>query len=76
MYSSEREQQALGAIGAKPTDLHQPVSNPITSQPLIIASLDSSLYKSEKADFRNYIMKSSNSVSSSFPRLKIGSLMR
>ena len=59
-------QQAFGVTAAKPTDLHEAFSYPTTSLPLSIASPNSSLYQSEKAGFRN-IMKSSNSVSSSFP---------
>ena len=61
-------QQEFGVIAAKPTDLHEAFSYPITSLPLSIASPDSNLHQSDKAGFRNYIMKSSNSVSSSFPQ--------
>ena len=60
-------QQAFGVIATKPTDLHEAFSYPTTSLPVSIASPNSSLYQSEKAGFRN-IMKSSNSVSSSFPQ--------
>ena len=59
-------QHAFGVIAAKPTDLHEAFSYPITSLPLSIASPASSLYQFDRAGFRNYVMKSSNSVSSSF----------
>ena len=65
----KEDKQAFGVIAAKPTDLHEPFPYPITSLPQSIASPDSSLYLSDKAGFRNYIVESSNSVSSSFPRL-------
>ena len=61
--------QAFGVIAAKSVDLHEGFSYPITSLPLSIVSTDSSLYQSDKASFRNYIMKSSDSVSSSLPQI-------
>ena len=61
--------QALGVIAAKPTHLHEIFLCCITSLPLSISSPDSSLYQSDKASFRNYIMKSSISVSSSFTQI-------
>ena len=58
----------FGVTAAKLTDLYKAFSYPITSLPLSIASSDSSLYQSDKAGFRSYIMKSSNSVPSPFPQ--------
>ena len=60
-------QQAFGVIAAKPTDSHEAFSYPILSLPLSITSPDSGLYQSDKAGFKNYIMKSSNSLFSYFP---------
>ena len=54
----KEDKKAFGVITAKPT-----------SRQLNITCLDSSLYSSDKVDFRNYIMKSSNSVSSSVPQI-------
>ena len=66
--ASNSFQTAFNIIAAKSTDLHEIFSYPIISLPLIIASPDSSLYQSDKGTFRSYIMKSLNSVSSSFPQ--------
>ena len=49
--------------------LSEAFSYPITSMPVSIASLHSSLFQSNKAGFRIYIMKLSNSVSCSFPHI-------
>ena len=65
----KEDKQAFGVITAKPADLHEAFSYTVTSLPLCIASPDSSLYQSDKAGLRNYIMKSSNSFSSSFPQI-------
>ena len=68
--------QAFDVIAAKPTDLHEAFLCPNTSLALRIASPDVSLCQSDKVEFRNYIMKSSISASSFFPRLQNGSLMK
>ena len=64
--SNKKDKQVFGVLAAKPADLHETFSYPITSLPLSIVSPDFILYQSDKADFTNYIMKSSNSVSSSY----------
>ena len=56
----------FAVIVVKAIDLHEAFPYAITSLSLSITSPNSSLYQSDKACFRNYIMKSSNSVSSSF----------
>ena len=53
----------------KPTGLDQVFRYPIISVSLSIASPDSSLYLCDKACFRNYIMKPSKSLSSSFAQI-------
>ena len=57
---NKKDKQAFGVIAAKLNDLHE------ASLPRSIASPNSSLYQSNKAEFRYYIMKSSSSVSFSF----------
>ena len=63
----KEDKQAFGIIAGKPTNLQEAFSYPITSLPLSIAFPDSSLYQGDKAGFRNFIMKNSNSVSCCFP---------
>ena len=62
----KEDKQVFAVIVVKAIDLHEAFPYPITSLSLSITSPNSSLYQSDKACFRNYIMKSSNSVSSSF----------
>ena len=64
--NKKEDKQTFGVIAAKLNDLHEAFSYPITSLPLSIASPDSSLSQPDKAGFRNFIMKSSNSISSYF----------
>ena len=47
-------QQEFGVLHE--ANLHEAFSYPITSLPICIASPDSSLYQSDKAGFRNYII--------------------
>ena len=72
--SSEKDKQALGVIAAKPADLHEAFSYPVTSLSLSIACPDYSLYQSDKAGFRNYIMTLANSISFSFLQIAKWSL--
>ena len=46
---NKKEKQTFGVIAEKPNDLHE------ASLPLSIASPNSSLYQSDKAEFRYYI---------------------
>ena len=50
-FISERGQIGVWCYCSKASDLHEAISHPITSLPLSIASLDSSLYQSDKAGF-------------------------
>ena len=70
----KEDKQALGIIAAKPADLHEAFSYPVTSLSLSIACPDYSLYQSDKAGFRNYIMKLANSISFSFLQIAKWSL--
>ena len=74
-FSSKREQTGVWCYCRKTNDaflytthLHDEFLYTITSLALGIASVDSSLYQRGKACFINYIMKSSNSVSSFYPQ--------
>ena len=68
-FRSEGRQTGISCYCNKTKWFTWSFSYPITSLPLSIAFPDSSLYQSDKAGSRNYIMKSSNSVSSSFPQI-------
>ena len=66
---NKEDKQTFGVIAAKLNDLHEAFSYPSTSLPLSIGSPYFSSSQSDKVNFRNYIMKSSNPISSSFAQI-------
>ena len=65
----KQDKQEIFVSAEERTNFHEAFSKPITSLPLSIASPGSSLYQSDKTDFKDYIMKSSKSISFSFPQI-------
>ena len=60
--------QAFGLLVNKTEKLAEAFKYPITSVPLAVATPESTLYQSDKAGLRNYIINLSKSSSHKYPR--------
>ena len=64
----KEDTQAFGLIVEKPAKVEDAFSYPITLFPLIIATPDSGLFQTDKAGFRNLILKQSDEVRKDYPK--------
>ena len=64
----KEDRQAFGLIVSKSVSMEEAFQHPITTVPLALATTESGLRQSDKASFRNLIIKESNSITEIAPK--------